>query len=493
MRVRWTDAQEYIGKRAAISGKIVHIGHARAIHFLEFSRTDRDAFKLVVFDRTMEQFTAPLEELYQDQIIEVTGNITVYDGNPQIVIARPSQIEVLDELPDISQPAVQRRKRKKSNTFKLATFNVKNLFDAEDDPYHADESTPAKPRNELDRVASVISELDADILALQEVEDRGYLERFVEALLPDLDYRHLVHFDGNDLRGIDVCLASRLPIGAVTSHRHLSFRDQNNVPRRFSRDLLQVEVLPEGGETFEVWVVHLKSNHGGREKAEPIRLSESNKIREMIDRDLSGDPQARFVICGDFNDTYDSPTLQTIVGRGDRSLVCFRDDLPDPNAFTFNRDPYLSMIDFILCSPAMARNYQPQSYQVRVSTLDESGSDHNPVSARFFFRSSDVPRSEVEGSSVRLNTPAEEGQDGLVIDGSNALEPAPAAQTQSDGLAPATQGRDSSLSQADASNEVTSNQGVSRTGWIAWGLVLILVGWGGYMLIQRRESAKIAS
>ena len=129
MRVRWTDAQEYIGKRAAISGKIVHIGHARAIHFLEFSRTDRDAFKLVVFDRTMEQFTAPLEELYQDQIIEVTGNITVYDGNPQIVIARPSQIEVLDELPDISQPAVQRRKRKKSNTFKLATFNVKNLFD----------------------------------------------------------------------------------------------------------------------------------------------------------------------------------------------------------------------------------------------------------------------------------------------------------------------------------------------------------------------------
>jgi len=388
--IRWTEAEDFIGKMVAVSGKIVRVGHAKAIHFLDFSRTDHDAFKVVIFDRIIDQFPGTLEELYEGRIVQVTGTISVYAGNPQIVAASRNQIEVLDELPDISKRRVQGRKRKTTNTFKLATFNIKNLFDADDDPYHADEGTPPKPRDELERVAGVIRELDADILALQEVEERGYLERFLNVLLPDLDYKHVVHFEGNDLRGIDVCLLSRLPIGAVTSFRHLRFRDQENVPRRFNRDLLSVEVLPQSGDAFEVWVVHLKSNHGGKEVAEPIRLGESREIRRLIDQRLSEDPQAQFVVCGDFNDTFDSPTMRTIVGAGDRPLVCFRDQLSDPDAYTYNREPYLSMIDFILCSPAMARRYQSGSYQVRASSLDESGSDHNPVSSRFFFRQSDA-------------------------------------------------------------------------------------------------------
>jgi exonuclease III len=44
------------------------------------------------------------------------------------------------------------------------------------------------------------------------------------------------------------------------------------------------------------------------------------------------------------------------------------------------------MIDFLLCSPAMAKCYQKGSIQILQGTVDGSGSDHNPVSAKFDLR-----------------------------------------------------------------------------------------------------------
>ena len=61
-----------------------------------------------------------------------------------------------------------------------------NLFDEFDDPYRSDEVMETKPRDELLKLAQRIRMLDADVLALQEVENREYLERFVRALLPDM-------------------------------------------------------------------------------------------------------------------------------------------------------------------------------------------------------------------------------------------------------------------------------------------------------------------
>jgi endonuclease/exonuclease/phosphatase family metal-dependent hydrolase len=264
----------------------------------------------------------------------------------------------------------------------VATLNVRNLFDAFDDPYTHDESTPEKPRRELEALAQTIRQLDADVLALQEVENRGVLERFLEVFLTNLGYRHVVLLEGNDMRGIDVAVVSRAPLGEVRSYAAVRFANGEQGTDRFQRDLLCVAVHPPQGDPFEVWVVHLKSK-GGEGDTEPIRLAEAREIRRLVDQRLQSDPQAQFLICGDFNDEWSSRSLQTIVGEtGPGQLVSFFESIPADDRITFNQEPYRSMIDFLLYSPAMARRHVQGSYQIMLGELAASGTDHNPVSCR---------------------------------------------------------------------------------------------------------------
>lgn len=380
--VSWQDAAQVIGRTAYVSGTVARIGHTERIHFLNFDAERRDVFTVVIFQPFLERFTSPLEELYEGRPVRVRGMVTTYAGTPQIQVTSPDQIEVLDSLPTLPKPAAP-PPAKVGEEFTMATFNVRNLFDSDDDPYHSDEGTPAKPRMELERLAEVIRRLDADVLALQEVESRGYLERFLEVFLPDAGYQHIVHFEGNDARGIDVCLLSRLPVGGVTSYRHATFADDVERPQRFRRDLLCVQIEPQGAKAFEVWVVHLKSNSEGRKHAEPIRLTEAKAVRRLLDQRLSADPDAAIFVCGDFNDTPDSPTVTTITGAGPMALASAWSNIPESERITYNLEPYRSMIDFILWTPALNSRYVKDSYGIIPGKLEDVGSDHNPVRARF--------------------------------------------------------------------------------------------------------------
>ena len=377
--VSWSEARQVAGKVAKVYGRVTQVGHTAKIHFLNFSR-DRSAFSAVIFSPNDAKFGDKLESLFQGQLVTIRGPVTLFKNSPQIVVVDPWQIEVVAELPTTSLPAVPSIRT--GEELVVGSFNVENLFDDVDNPYRDDETTPAKPREELKAVARVIREINADILALQEVENRGYLQRFLDTMLPEMGYQQVVLFEGNDRAGIDVCLVSRVPIGRVTSHRHLVFPGMDGGEQRFSRDLLCAEVLPTDGDPFEVWVVHLKSNSGGRAAAEPIRMGEAHALHGIIAARLEREPQAAFLLCGDFNDTFESATIQTILGQP-KLLQPIFGNLTRDHWVTYNREPYRNMIDFIFCSPAMARRYVDKSFAIRLSTEEESGSDHNPISARF--------------------------------------------------------------------------------------------------------------
>lgn len=382
--ISWKDAGEAIGQTVLVSGKIVRVGSAGRINFLNFDNVRPPGFVGIVFGENLERFPGDLKELYENKLVEMRGLISTYQGNPQMVIARSDQIRVLEALPKTEtlekQPVTTWSAD--PNEIVMATFNVLNLFDEVDDPYHADEGTRTKPREELENLAATIRKVNADVIALQEVENRGYLERFNKVFLSDMGYEHVVHFEGNDGRGIDVCLLSRAPIGEVTSRRHLTFTEPDGVERQFNRDVPAITVLPPVGDPLEVWVVHLKSKAGGADSSEPIRLAEATQIRKLLDEKLEEDPAARIVLTGDFNDTLDSPSLKTILGSGAKAMwAAPTTDTPD--SILDPEQAGWEPIDFITCSPALAKLYVEGSCQKMRAPADMDGSDHDPVFARF--------------------------------------------------------------------------------------------------------------
>ena len=381
----WSDARKAVGENAFISGKVINVGSAGRVNFLNFDTQRPPEFVVIVFGDSLENFPQPLQETYDGKIVRVRGRVSLFRDNPQIIVTSPDQIEILDALPatDDGESVKVSRPPSVEGQLVVATYNTLNLFDDQDDPYHADEGTPDKPREELEHLAQSIAQLNADVVAFQEVENRFYLERFVNVFLTELGYEHVVHFEGNDTRGIDVCLISRVPIGPVRSYRHLTFPGPNDTIRKFNRDLLAVTIEPPGAEPLEVWVVHLKSNSGGREFAEPVRMAEARQLRKLLDQQLGEDPDARILVLGDFNDTWDSETLKTIVGEGSTALWSATSELGGDLPDTYNRGEFHSMIDFILCSPAMAKKYVKDSFRVIPGATETTGSDHNPVSVRF--------------------------------------------------------------------------------------------------------------
>ncbi|MDA0659200.1 MAG: endonuclease/exonuclease/phosphatase family protein [Planctomycetota bacterium] len=383
MRLRWEDAELAVGTTALIAGKVVKVGQAGRVNFLDFHAHRRDVFKVVIFKDAEPKFPGKLEDLYSGQTIEVRGTVTRYAGVPQLVVRHPDQIRILGESEALpATPSNRAPRRTPTDMVRVATFNVKNLFDAVDDPYTDDETTPTKPRAELEKIARTMRAVDADVWALQEVEDRRYLERFVAAFLPDLDYSQVVLMEGNDGRGIDVAVLSRLPVGPVVSHRHQPFPGVKGRPQRFSRDVLRVTLEPKERLPFEMWVVHLKSNADGREHAEPIRTAEVVALRQIYQTQLTVDPQARILLCGDFNDTVESASLQPLRHGSDAPRTLFT-DVPLADRITYSREPYRSMIDFIFAAPGMEPSFVKGSYQIHPLEEADSGSDHRPVSAEF--------------------------------------------------------------------------------------------------------------
>jgi endonuclease/exonuclease/phosphatase family metal-dependent hydrolase len=152
---------------------------------------------------------------------------------------------------------------------------------------------------------------------------------------------------------------------------------------RFRRDLLEVRINPPGGTPFDVFAVHLKSKGGEDGGSLDVRSAEAREVRAILDERLKRDPNDSFIVCGDFNDTLDSEPVKAILGSGPGQLTNFVKDVPADERVTFNQEPFRSMIDFILASPAMAKRYAARSYRIPTGSPETTGSDHNAVIARF--------------------------------------------------------------------------------------------------------------
>jgi exonuclease III len=321
-------------------------------------------------------------------------------------------------------------------TVRVASFNLNNLFSRFDfaaevdelpaepdpdkpqveivtqlnpaDPGHAKFRTfkgrlvKGKPAAERAKLTARITAIDADVVAVQEVEDITTLTAFADTELAGLGYRYVVLVEGNDPRLIDVGLLSRLPVGAVTSWRY-AVHEPTGTEAIFSRDLLQVQIwnTTRTRRLFTVFNTHLKSKFCDFHE-DPIKCAKrNNTLRKQqaqtaarIVREQTR-PDSRYLICGDFNDKPSSAYLAPLVDDADLGLInglahavedrpAPHDEPPAPHRPWSDRfketgkDADYQLIDQIWLSPALGDLLKGAGIGRR-TRLGGDGSDHDPV------------------------------------------------------------------------------------------------------------------
>lgn len=182
-----------------------------------------------------------------------------------------------------------------ADAFRIASYNVENLFDLHRDRTEYDDYAPHGPSEwnraslyaKLDNIARVLKDLDADVVCLQEIESAKAMALLRERLRgKGMGYAHAAIADDRP-SAVKCAVLSRFPIIEAT---------EIAVGRGHDRNILKAS-LDIDGTPLILYVNHWKSKSG----PESRRLRYARALAEDIDRLKHG---AEFVVAGDFNANY---------------------------------------------------------------------------------------------------------------------------------------------------------------------------------------------
>jgi len=223
-----------------------------------------------------------------------------------------------------------------------------------------------EPVNEtaVDNTGRVIRDVNADILAVIEADNRPALHKFSNEVLQRISpqgkpYEHVMLIDGNDERGIDVGLMTRkrFPVRDIRSHIY----DANSRGERiFSRDCPEYAVEVPGGELLWVLPNHFKSKFGGDSPDSKRRRRAQATRTKAIYEELRAAGEELIVVLGDLNDTPDSTPLRPLVEWTDLQDVASHGDFDtatfpglEDKTGTYSLGNANQKIDYLLLSPAL--------------------------------------------------------------------------------------------------------------------------------------------
>lgn len=290
---------------------------------------------------------------------------------------------------------------------RIATYNAMNLFDS--DPvtrtHNEGDPAPIKPQEEREAIAAGIRAVDADIVALEEVESLAVLKEFRDKYLKDLGYEYAQLIESEDPRGIDNAVLSRFPI--VNTEAYNDRKIGGKHPARdgsrpnplagedikFRRTPLRVDIkVPssafnlKGGddETITLLIVHHKSGRG----SDYWRIAEAKGVVDIIKEIESANAGALVAVLGDFNGMITDPNGKIYTDAGLFDVFSGR-DAADPRNISHESG---RRIDLILLNSNLRKQLvndsafiygmpaRPEGADWRTTLPPEGyGSDHYPV------------------------------------------------------------------------------------------------------------------
>lgn len=265
-------------------------------------------------------------------------------------------------------------------TLVVATWNVRRLFD---DRCDSGDCGPTRPEDRLPpdeveasvrRVASAVRALEADVVVLEEIENRALLERIVEA-----HGGRLASAIGETPTpgSIDVAVIARLPIRRVRHHVGVRLPRPDGRTTTPTRDLLEVE-LATSPRPVTVIAAHFKSQ---RLDDPERRHAEARFAAELVGGAARRDG-ALVVLAGDFNDVPGSTTLRLL--EEDGGLFRLTERLAPESAFTLVHEGRPELLDHLFVPEADRDRVEPEGVGiVRGAEVGYGGSDHAAVRAVF--------------------------------------------------------------------------------------------------------------
>jgi len=208
----------------------------------------------------------------------------------------------------------------------IAFYNLENFFDTYDDPNTADDPfTPkgfmhwVKKRfeNKSKKIVFAISQiglaetgLSPVLIGLAEVENKRVIKNIIKRKpLKKLPYGY-VHFESADRRGMDVALLYRKDLVQILQSKVYPLTLYNDAGEAYNtRDILYVKTKLFG-ETIHIIINHWPSRREGDFESDYKRYRAAEKLNEIVDYIYYEQPEAKFVLMGDFNtDPDDAPLI----------------------------------------------------------------------------------------------------------------------------------------------------------------------------------------
>ncbi len=180
-----------------------------------------------------------------------------------------------------------------ARSFKIASYNVENLFDMVNNGSEYDQYIPGEYgwnekilRIKVANLARVISELNADVIALQEVETSRALRRLQRALKARGTHYPYQTIAEAKPSAVKCAVLSKFPISDT----------QEIIVKKGSRTILQV-TLSVDNRPFILFINHWKSKRG----PESRRILYARALKVKIN---ALPPKTDFIVLGDFNSDY---------------------------------------------------------------------------------------------------------------------------------------------------------------------------------------------
>ncbi|GAB4386809.1 MAG: hypothetical protein Kow0022_16840 [Phycisphaerales bacterium] len=273
-----------------------------------------------------------------------------------------------------------------AGTIRIATYNIENLFDDKDDPALSgrfEDIDDTKPAAQCEAVAQTIRRIDADVLAVEEVESEDVLIAFRDTYLSDMGYDYVVSLDAGDERGIEQGVLSRypivarkqwvrMPLGGVHPAKYGSgdnwYAGEEIVFHR-SPLMVEVEVPPSvtGGEPYRLTLLAVHSKSGA--PAGYWREAEARGMVQVIGELMKEDPDRNLVVLGDFNATRDAESMQILERSG---LIDVIGDRSGPEWISHASG---RRIDHLLANPQAMEEIVPESAFILGTTVGVEGMD----------------------------------------------------------------------------------------------------------------------